>query len=337
MAETKACTICGADLAHKPRVKDQRGRYFCESCHAQAQSDTPARGGSDESASHKGDAGAVPGVEKPGAGGQGRVERGAAGHLGMRRAAPGEAIGLADEGSGSAGENASVESCPDCAMLMRAGADVCVACGFNRKTGRPVGTVFDDGAPASTRRQKVCQKCGYDLAGLRTAQCPECGHLNVPRSKRELMERMPRRVTKWLWITPLIVIGVWACVQVALHAAGVGSVIRGGVFLVGASAIGVPVYWLLNLLWIDRPEPWWAMVLGVVAVYAGGDIVSSLLLASGVPLGGLYWCMFLWPVIIHGFLFKGLEDLEWNEAFASAVPASVIAGVIGFVAIMLAP
>lgn len=332
MAETKTCTRCGADVAHKPRVKDQRGRYFCESCHAQARPGALTRGDSDS-----GGASGDEGAEKQETTAEGRVERGAAGRVGMRRAAPGGAIGLADDGSEVGTQGGTLETCPDCAMPIRAGADVCVTCGFNRNTGRPVGTVFEDGTPGPARRQKACRKCGYDLAGLRTAQCPECGHVNVPRSKRELMERMPRPETKWLWITPLIVLGVWACVQVALHAAGVGSVIRGGVFLVGASAIGVPVYWLLNLLWIDRPEPWWAMLLGVVAVYAGGDIVSSLLLASGVPLGGLYWCMFLWPVIIHGVLFKVLEDLEWNEAFASAVPASVIAGVIGFVAIMLAP
>ncbi|HZW07073.1 MAG TPA: hypothetical protein VFF65_08105, partial [Phycisphaerales bacterium] len=35
-----------------------------------------------------------------------------------------------------------------------------------------------------------CRGCGYDMAGLRTSTCPECGR--VARSEREL-QRLPAR------------------------------------------------------------------------------------------------------------------------------------------------
>lgn len=32
----KTCVICGSDCAHKPRTKDQAGRYYCQSCYDHA-------------------------------------------------------------------------------------------------------------------------------------------------------------------------------------------------------------------------------------------------------------------------------------------------------------
>ena len=318
----KTCSVCGDDVAKKPRVKDASGRYFCEPCHAKAQAASKAVPASPKDPPQQG---AV----------SGRVQRGDSGRLEMRRAAPGGAIELAD---GDEQEDKSgLEFCPDCAMPMREDAEVCFSCGFNRKTGRPVGTTFDDGASTPARRQKACGKCGYDLGGLRTAKCPECGHVNVPRGKHELMERMPRRVTGRAGIAPLVILGAWGVLQVVLDLAGAGSILRAGIFLVGACAIGVPAYWVLNVFWIDREEPWWTLALGVTAVYAGGDVVPTLLLASGGLTGAFLWWMYTWtmvlPIIVHGLLYKVVQELEWKESFVAGVVATMISIGAGIVAL----
>lgn len=51
-----------------------------------------------------------------------------------------------------------------------------------------------------------CRRCGYDLTGLPSHRCPECGRAFDPSNRRTIAESA-RRIPKWLdwlaWITPL--------------------------------------------------------------------------------------------------------------------------------------
>lgn len=338
MAEGKLCTVCGMDVAKRPRVKDARGRYFCEPCFAKTQVGVGSGGAGSASAAHptpvppvstaaanSAPAGVIP---------EGVVGRGESGRLVMRRAAPKEErIGIDDGGLDRSGD--TWETCPDCAMPVRKEADVCLACGFNRKLGRPMGRTFDDATTAPKRWQKNCQQCGYSLEGLRTAKCPECGHVNVPKSKNRF-ERLPRRITRWSYLAPLIVIGAWAVLQVVLDMAGWGSMIRGGAFIVVVTMLGVPLYWALNVFYVDNEDKFPTLALGTVAAYVGADILTSLIIGGGGAVGlALYYWLFLPQLVVHALWQKPLLDLEWKEAFVIAIPAvfiSIAATVIGVIA-----
>lgn len=69
------------------------------------------------------------------------------------------------------------------------------------------------------RNRRRCPRCWYDMAGVTTRRCPECG--KAARSERGLFRPKPRRrwllpviplfvAAYWLWITPGVQLRGWA-------------------------------------------------------------------------------------------------------------------------------
>lgn len=54
---------------------------------------------------------------------------------------------------------------------------ICTGCGYNTETGKLIGT------DTSPRKGRACYACGYDMSGVPTARCPECGEVNTRRGR----------------------------------------------------------------------------------------------------------------------------------------------------------
>lgn len=86
---------------------------------------------------------------------------------------------------------------------MPEGSVVCVNCGFDRRKGFQKGT----GIGASKRKggELLCPECGYDMKGLATNTCPECGEKVSPERMRiARREREQKSMYVWLYLTPIL-------------------------------------------------------------------------------------------------------------------------------------
>jgi hypothetical protein len=134
-ASSKVCTVCGVNVADKPRVKDAAGRYMCKAC---AEKQTAAKPGTVVRMGSA-PAGGATGAPKAGAGG-----------------AP---AGRASEGVDSvmaalvaSSAQATSRACPNCKGWVKDGQLLCTGCGFNLQEGRQARTrVEREKAPKEAR------------------------------------------------------------------------------------------------------------------------------------------------------------------------------------------
>ncbi len=103
----KMCTICGTDVANKPRTKDAKGRYVCKECVERAQQAKAA----------KAQAEAAPVAVKAGPKSGAEVQAGDNSFL-LDLAKPEIPKGKV--------------MCPSCGKAMSEEAVICVSCGFNK-------------------------------------------------------------------------------------------------------------------------------------------------------------------------------------------------------------
>jgi hypothetical protein len=112
-AAGKTCVVCGQDCSGKPRVKDPAGHYFCKPCYDQALQRKQAA------------AVAAPAAE----------EDPFALHL--------------EEIVSEIPEAPSMHACPKCGAAMAEGAQLCVHCGFNARTGARTRTIAVKSRPTT--------------------------------------------------------------------------------------------------------------------------------------------------------------------------------------------
>jgi hypothetical protein len=112
----KICVACGTDCAGRPRVKDPRGRYYCEPCYDKRRSSQQVSA-----------AGASPGLA-----------------LEPEPSILDELLG-AQAGAEPGG------SCPNCGQELPGGAVLCVNCGFNLRDGSAVPQIVQTQATSRAR------------------------------------------------------------------------------------------------------------------------------------------------------------------------------------------
>lgn len=293
-APGKICIVCGQDCSDRPRVKDAAGRYCCKACEA-------ARA-----------AARAPSVAVPAPA--------------SAPAEEGDAYDLMPEGLLGDGP----APCPECGQPILAGSVVCLHCGFDTQKGfkHQVGTGVDDpddlsslpvkGKPAAAK----CPDCGYDLAGLKTPRCPECGKLVLKKSLRETFAEDSRRAARDAWQKPLIMIGVGLAGVATwqLIADPTGRKLFISLLNIGVQVpIGLTVYFLCCLAWIGFDMPWRYITLRLIAVYAVTSLVK--LPVDHIPVGMVRLGIM---VIVYIGLLMDMLDLDVQDAAIVAV-ATVIA------------
>jgi hypothetical protein len=169
----KICHICGTDCSNKPRMKDNKGRYFCKACYEKAlrakraqraKKADAARPRTDEGTPSAGAAStpASPTPESPPQPAQadpqprkpskpefeGSLLEAAMDDLAAEQAEQEELI--------AAGE--PPKNCPNCGAEVPFDAVICTECGFNFQTGQGTATTSAEAEKAAEKKRRAERK-----------------------------------------------------------------------------------------------------------------------------------------------------------------------------------
>jgi hypothetical protein len=219
--------------------------------------------------------------------------------------------------------------CDKCSRTINADAIVCAYCGHDPRKGLPENVAR---ARASSPK---CSNCGYDLVGLRTNICPECGTKNRLSHSRSLsMEQTSKETVRQAYRRPAIMlaIGLTGLLIVSLIA---GRPVDTLFVLLGYIAqvpAGLGVYVLCCMIWIGFDMPLHLVAFRLAAIYAVVDLVGGVGVAIGVP-GIVLSCIMLFTCV--GLLMEEL-DLELQDAIIVAVLTAFGACVVAAILLVIA-
>ncbi len=143
----KTCRRCGVDCSKLPRVKDDRGRYYCKPCYEAARREKMQRNAARAALADE----AEPAAIDDGPVETGPVETADEDLRTTEIALEADSFIIDDLSDAPLPLEAAEETCPGCAAPMPASAIVCMGCGFNRKTGRRMAVAGAAAAPPTTR------------------------------------------------------------------------------------------------------------------------------------------------------------------------------------------
>ncbi len=296
--KAKVCVRCKRDCSGVARIKNPQGQYMCRECYdAEAlglHKRPPGR------ASQAEDQGPAPGSTEA-----------------ADNSIPLEEVVNAGEGLGAhahAGVDAprDPKMCAHCGMILKDSAIICTSCGMNSTTG-----LFLNGKPASAAHD--CVKCGYDMRGLRTARCPECGTVNT-RAMR--LEHVPReQELRDNYLRP----AVYAALGLLVSVPVVG--LRSGWPLVGPHLLwvalgvlaGVIGYAICAVLWVGFEAPLHVGAARIVGVVCLCDAASQF--GGIIPFSGL-WLIF--PCVAYVALLTDLFDMDTQDAVIITLVTSLV-------------
>lgn len=287
----KICGICGGDCSDRARVKDAKGRYFCKTCAMDyaARKREPA-------------AAAPPPDEDP---------------YDLDDFDPGSSplpIDMIDQTERST-------QCPACMHSMPPGAKVCVSCGYHVEKGIQSSTHIEK-SKGKRGRVYQCRECGYDLTGLRSGVCPECGTKIRHNKKADWDAQTERDVVHEEWRKPAIAGAIGAAAICAiLGSRGELDILPYYGMLLGAEVVlGFIILWLSFHFLGDIGTP----LLNLARLTALYLVVDAI------------WIL-LWPIpsfwvrngamgLAYLGLFTNFFDVHWEDAWI----VMLINGVVKF-------
>lgn len=291
----KVCRICSQDCSDKPRVRDRKGRYFCKAC-AMAHAKKPAAAEP---------AGPAP-DDNP---------------YTLDDSAPGASplpIEMLDYVDRS-------PPCPACMHSMPPDAKVCIACGYHVEKGIQSSTLIQRKAGKRGSPAYACEHCGYDLTGLRSPTCPECGNRVNLSPKHRLHRDAATDQLREEYTKP----AVWFAVGFVVT--GIVLAIKGDpmAFVGYAILFAVQLPFMLAGLWLCQKT-----FLGDI----GTPLLNLVRLAGGLALGNAVDTiiplsfLFMTPgLIVFWGVLMDLFEIELREAVITGIIMGIvkIAGAIG--------
>jgi len=168
---------------------------------------------------------------------------------------------------------AGTKPCGVCGGPMAFDSPVCSICGYDERVG------FESSRHAQStftkdEREVKCRQCGYDLRGLRSSRCPECGTDNARVLASRWIDQVPTfadKLTKW---KPVIAFAVGFAVSMAIGASMdfiVEELILHGVM----SVIGFLVVSMCVVMWLGNDTTWGMLFVRVAAIYAVTHAIGS--------------------------------------------------------------
>lgn len=234
--------------------------------------------------------------------------------------------------------------CPSCGNAMRVDAVLCLACGYHQASGERIEGEAAVELPAPI----PCWHCGYDLRGLTSDTCPECGELQATMYTKGqgpvqmLVPKAMRQSKRPAWMQwfglkdelaaavlfrPLVLLVCASFViAAAMLRAGLSTaVVASGVGVLVAIPIGGTLHWVAAQVWDGIDAPLRYVVLQVSAV---SMTISAIAMLLGVPppmivgepiaLAGLH------ILTICAMMFTSVEDDLMGYAVTTA-PMTVAA------------
>lgn len=188
----------------------------------------------------------------------------------------------------------------------------------------PVQRWIAPDAKAKQTQALPCPQCGYDLRGLRSDRCPECGKvLNATAIRQAEHKRDGINDSTWFDAKAVAMAGVGLAIGATIWWLEVGSwlgVAAFGVDFVTTVVIGWLVFFVCSVIWIGFDQPLRMTVIqmvGAFGLYTG--IVSVLAL---IPIPGIV-TFFLGAAILVGLLSERLE-IDLQDAIYTAVVATLL-------------
>lgn len=220
--------------------------------------------------------------------------------------------------------DSSHRPCMGCAIPLQPGAVICMACGTNQATGHPSGAPVT-GEVRSGKPARACSKCGYDLAGLKTPKCPECGTLNLKRRRGlELDREAAEKAYKWEYIKPLAILGVCASIDAAILVTNYrGMELLGAALIVLARApVGILAYFVCAFVWLGFEDTFRLTVFKLLGVFAAVSLATTLSLL--IPFG--FYRLSI-SFFVQVWMLADLMDMEYSDAaFVSAITSVAMIG-----------
>lgn len=322
----RTCAVCKASVAGKPRVKDKRGRYFCEGCFVHVKAKLASR--SLQSAGPR-DANASLSDSVSGNSGH-SVSDGDMSDL--------MALAAQEAAAAPVRLNSQV-ACEQCGVPMSPGAVLCVSCGFNAATGQAIKVktgkvkgkqVEASDAPVAIKTGGKCGRCNYDLSGVKGLRCPECGTENFVSSRDPRLAEDSRRLARAAYRKPMIIIAVSLVLTiVALAAFKVPplAMLVIAVAIVANFLVGLAVYWVCTIMFIGVDEPFPLMTLRLLAIYAMlGAIDIGIFMVPGLG----FILRFAISSSLHVLALMTMMELDYEDARIVTFVTLVVRAVIVF-------
>jgi predicted RNA-binding Zn-ribbon protein involved in translation (DUF1610 family) len=227
--------------------------------------------------------------------------------------------------------------CPECSVPISVDARLCIHCGYDTMTGRvatseaPIGASRSERTKARTKG-KPCVSCGYDLKGLKSPRCPECGTVNSGRAVARANDRAELRR---MYIRPLIgaAIGLACALALATAIRGIPGLVGYGLYIPASIVVTFLTYFFCSVAFIGFDEPigvTFVRVACVICIYSNFSI-----LMDQIPFGsGLI------GTVIRGAIFIGLlvkiMDIDLEDAKLVVLAVFLVNGAlfIGFLWLM---
>jgi len=147
----KTCRRCGVDCSKLPRVKDDRGRYYCKPCYEAARREKVRRDAARAALAAEPEPAAVddePVDVEP-------IDTAEEDSRTTEIALEADSFAIGDWSEAPLQLETVEETCPGCGGAMAASAVVCLGCGFNRKTGRRMAMSEAGGAVAAPPTERL--------------------------------------------------------------------------------------------------------------------------------------------------------------------------------------
>ena len=203
--------------------------------------------------------------------------------------------------------------CLSCSHTVHADNPVCAYCGWDVRKGLPKKFKEMEAAPKPT-----CRKCGYELTGLKTNVCPECGTRNRLTARGAELDKNSREITKWAYLRPALMLGGGVGGLVLFYGIRHSSEPWFMVFAVVSFAINAVVLWVVYTLcglgWIGLDMPHHLSALRLSGILAVATLLLAVLGLVPAPVLALGIAGFAFVWMLHQEM-----DLEFQDAVIIAI------------------
>jgi predicted RNA-binding Zn-ribbon protein involved in translation (DUF1610 family) len=203
--------------------------------------------------------------------------------------------------------------CLSCSHTVHADNPVCAYCGWDVRKGLPKKFREMEAAPKPT-----CRKCGYELTGLKTNICPECGTRNRLTARGAELDKNSREITKWAYLRPALMLCGGVGGLILFYGIRYSSEPWFMVFAVVSFAINAVVLWVVYTLcglgWIGLDMPHHLAALRLSGILAVATLLLAVLGLVPAPVLALGIAGFAFVWMLHQEM-----DLEFQDAVIIAI------------------